>query len=133
MWIAEIDPQGNERLRDSSDDGGVWIRHGIQQLAADSMLLFDVDQEQPPLLPGAMDGRVPVMHPGDTLLLHGGHERFLSGTLRVPTNWVDLIADDDASGQIGGGVRYTFAAFPWLWDDRSEAIAHRMSDGHASP
>ena len=45
MWITEIDSQGNERLRDGGDDGGVWIRHGIQQPAADSVILFDVDEE----------------------------------------------------------------------------------------
>ena len=103
MRITEIDPQGNERLRDGGDDGGVWIRHGIQQLAADSVILFDVDQEQPPLLPGAMDGRVPVTLPGDTMLLHGGHERLRSSTMRMPADWVDVIADSDASGRIGGG------------------------------
>ena len=103
MRIAEIDSQGNERLRDSGNDGGVWIRHGIQQLAADSVILFDIDQEQPPLLPGAMDDRVPVTLPGDTMLLHGSHERLRSCTMRTPTDWADFIADSDASGRIGGG------------------------------
>ena len=45
MWVTEIDPQGNEHVRDGSDDGGIWIRHGIQQLAADSVFLLDVDQK----------------------------------------------------------------------------------------
>ena len=63
MRIAEINPQGNERVRDGGDDGGVWIRHGIQQLAADSVILIDIDQKQPSLLTGAMDGRVQVTLP----------------------------------------------------------------------
>jgi hypothetical protein len=133
MWIVEIDPQRNERLCDSGGDGGVWIRHGIQQLAADSVLFFDINQEHPPLLPGAMNGRVPITLPGDTLLLHGGHERLRFSTMRTPTDGVDFIADSDASGWFGGGVRYTFATFPRLLDDRSEAIARRMSDGNTSP
>ncbi|MDF3016469.1 MAG: hypothetical protein K0R44_1694, partial [Thermomicrobiales bacterium] len=99
MWITEIDPQGNERLR----GGGVWIRHGIQQLAPDSVILFGIDQEQPTLLPGTMEGRVPVTPPGDTMLLHGGHERLRSGTMRAVTDGVDFIGDSDASGRIGGG------------------------------
>ena len=129
----EIDPQGNERFGDSGDDSGVWIRHGIQQLAADSVLLFNIDQEQSPLLPGAMNGRVPITLPGDTLLLQSGHERLRSSTMREPTDGVDFIADSHASGRFGGGVRYTFATFPRLLDDRSEAIARRMSDGNTSP
>ena len=133
MRITEIDPQGNERLRDGGDDGGVWIRHGIQQFAADSVILFDVDQEQPPLLPGAMNGRVPVTLPGNTMLLHGDHERLRSSTLQAPTDGVDFIADSDALGRIGGAVRYTFATFPRLLEDRGEAFARRMSDGNASP
>jgi len=72
--ITEIDPQGDECLCDGGDDRGVWIRHGIQQLAADSVILFDVDEEQPPLLTGAMDGRVPVTLPGNTMLLHAGQD-----------------------------------------------------------
>lgn len=97
MRIAEINSQGNERVRDGGDDGGVWIRHGIQQLAADSVILIDIDQNQPSLLTGAMDGRVQVTYPGGTTLRRGGHERVRSSTMQTPTDGVGLIAESDAS------------------------------------
>jgi hypothetical protein len=103
MQITEIDPQRNERLRDGGDDGGVWIRHGIQQLAADSVILLDIDEKQPPLLPSAMDGRVPVTLPGDSMLLDGGHERIRSSTQHTLTNCADLIANCAAAGRTRGG------------------------------
>jgi hypothetical protein len=45
MGIAEIEPKWNECRINRGDHGGVWIRHGIQQLTADSVVLFHVDEE----------------------------------------------------------------------------------------
>jgi hypothetical protein len=55
-----------------------------------------------------MDGRVPVTHPGNPMLLRCGHERLRSSTMRTPTDGVDLIADSDAS------VRYWGGEYNWL-------------------
>ena len=105
--ITEIDPQGDERLRHGGDDGGVWIRHGIQQLAADSVIFFDIDQEQPSLLPGAKDGRVPVAHPGDTMLHHGGHPTTpFQYDVVNSDGWVDVMADSDAWSRFGERYGY---------------------------
>jgi hypothetical protein len=40
-----IETQRNEARLNSGDDGGVWIHHGIQQLATYSLVLFDIDQQ----------------------------------------------------------------------------------------
>jgi hypothetical protein len=62
-------------------------------------------------LPGTMDGRVPVTFPGDTMLLHGGHERLHSSTMRLPTDAGDLIVDSDASVQFRGRGTVYFRDF----------------------
>ena len=66
------------------------------------------------------------------MLLHDGHDRLRSSTMRVPTNWVDVIADSAASGQIGGGVRYTLATSPRILEVRDKRRARRMSGDIAS-
>ena len=43
VGITKIETQRNECRVNSGDDGRMWIHHGIQQLAADSVVLFDVD------------------------------------------------------------------------------------------
>ncbi len=74
VGVAELEAEWNERFLDGGDDGGVWIRHGIQQLAAYSVLLFDVDEEEPALLAGANQRRVPVVLPDDLRSICIGHQ-----------------------------------------------------------
>lgn len=84
MAVAQVETERHERGVDRADDGGVWIRHGIQELAAYSVLLFDIDQEQPPLLPGAVHRRVPVSLPLDASILRFGHWRLHRVETRKP-------------------------------------------------
>ena len=65
------------------------------------------------------------------MLLHGGHERLRSSTMRSK-QWGDLIADSDASVRFRGGVQYTFATSPRMLEVRDKSIARRMSGGNAS-
>jgi hypothetical protein len=64
--LSEIEAQGNERLGDGGDHGGVWIHHGIQELTAYSVILLDVDQDEPPLPTGMRERRVPIALPGNS-------------------------------------------------------------------
>jgi len=65
MGIPVVELERHEPGGDSCDDGGMWIRHGIQEVTAYSLLFFDVDQNGPVALFRVCDGLVPIVQPGD--------------------------------------------------------------------
>ena len=63
--IPVVEPEWHEPGAEGGDDGWMWIRHGIQYIAAYSVNFFDIDQDRPILCLRVCDGLVPIVQPGD--------------------------------------------------------------------
>jgi hypothetical protein len=63
--LEKIESQGHEAVRDGGLDPGVWIRHGIQLLAAASGDFHDVDQDGLAGRSRFVQRSVPVGSPGE--------------------------------------------------------------------
>ena len=70
MRIPMIELQRHESGGDGCDDGGVWIRHGIQQFTAYSIFFFDIDQDEPVALLCRDECLVPIVQPVDRGVAH---------------------------------------------------------------
>ncbi len=67
VGVPVIEAQGDKRRIDRGGHGAVWIHHGIQQLTPDSLVLFDVNEKEPSLPPGAADRILPGTLPANRL------------------------------------------------------------------
>jgi hypothetical protein len=60
-WIKVVEPEPDESRVHDGTNGGIWIRHGIQQLTADSVVLLDVDEDDFVLGPRTLERVIPVV------------------------------------------------------------------------
>jgi hypothetical protein len=56
-----VEPEPDESRVHDGTNGGIWIRHGIQQLTADSVVLLDVDEDDFVLGPRTLERVIPVV------------------------------------------------------------------------
>ena len=70
MRILIIELERHESGGDRCYDGWMRIRHGIQEVTAYSVVLFNIDQDDSIILFRPVEGVVPIMQPNDCRFVH---------------------------------------------------------------